>query len=724
MTHIGILASTAAGAIVVLFLVGLLRFGLSLLAKRGAEQNGRSVEIIDALRTEKQRLKDARRDLEAAAFAEKRMERELRAIEVSSDEGATGDAATGDAAAEEKRKAAEANRARDEAVEWHAQCRQQYERVVEDLDSASRQTRLVWRTVKQEVVRITRTEEESLQHRISLKKAERKGFLSGMKSAKKLLKDQLRNLSAERQILITGGATLAVILGEVLYYGHFNTNVFDYYSGYSVSGVVEAAYLVVMAVVSVVMTYVLIHVIVRAVVLTQLAWIVMSGGALLAGLRLRVPVMHSFFFVFGVSLKLVRAVLSRARAVVRETSRFEEVVKQQEVGKAEESGRDSASRLFGLVRGGAVVLSILTVAAVVMLLEPRYRAHGICVGGVGGVRLVVDPPLRAATDFVRVGAVGSYVFASPWAQYQASRANGESVATRSSSVVGYAFGYLWSLVTQRFLFVVTGEVAADFECALEVVAVPQNRVLCIDDGSRASEEPVCASPTGSARGDRGGAGQGGVGGNESRGGAGQGGVGGNESRGESGQPGVGGNGGGREPVSRPVPVTDSSEEHRFRVFHLRNAVLRGTERGAGIWILGEGREHLEALRAALAACATEDGVLGVEVRGYASSAPFSERGAGGERRAADSDELNLGVANMRARAVREILQGGTGKLEVTAHEWGSFGEMTAARGFRDRKVENEPSDREYLNRSVDIVVRNIGECAVAREGEVARAADE
>ena len=91
-------------------------------------------------------------------------------------------------------------------------------------------------------------------------------------------------------------------------------------------------------------------------------------------------------------------------------------------------------------------------------------------------------------------------------------------------------------------------------------------------------------------------------------------------------------------------------------------------------------------------------------------APFNERTAGGLTRAQDSDERNLNVANQRAAAAADVLRAGDSNLEVTEVVWESFGEMTARR-FRDRDEEDLPSDREYLNRSVDVVVQNISGCA-------------
>ena len=107
-------------------------------------------------------------------------------------------------------------------------------------------------------------------------------------------------------------------------------------------------------------------------------------------------------------------------------------------------------------------------------------------------------------------------------------------------------------------------------------------------------------------------------------------------------------------------------------------MLEGEHRGVGISVEGEQRQHLEALREALSACAAGGERLAVEVRGYASSAPFNERTAGGLTRAQNSDERNLNVANQRAAAAADVLRAGDSNLEVTEVVWESFGEMTAA----------------------------------------------
>ena len=150
--------------------------------------------------------------------------------------------------------------------------------------------------------------------------------------------------------------------------------------------------------------------------------------------------------------------------------------------------------------------------------------------------------------------------------------------------------------------------------------------------------------------------------------------------------------------------------HVFRVFHLRNAVLAGDAEGEGIRIEGDQRRRLEALRNALAACATGNEGPSVEVRGFASSAPFMD----GEVVAEDSNALNLRAANARAASVADVLEAGESRLKVQRRVWASFDEMEEARSFRDLdESDGRVPDREYLNRSVEIRVADMDGCAVA-----------
>jgi hypothetical protein len=158
---------------------------------------------------------------------------------------------------------------------------------------------------------------------------------------------------------------------------------------------------------------------------------------------------------------------------------------------------------------------------------------------------------------------------------------------------------------------------------------------------------------------------------------------------------------------RPSP---SESYHVFRIFHLDNAVLNGRDRGVGIRIEEQQKRELAALREALAACSADDGALLVQVRGYASSAPFMVDSVIAD----NSDEMNLQVANERAEAIVQILKADKSSLNVESAPWKTFSEMVDARSFNDHEGDGRSSMREFLNRRVEIVVPDIGECVAQR----------
>lgn len=150
-----------------------------------------------------------------------------------------------------------------------------------------------------------------------------------------------------------------------------------------------------------------------------------------------------------------------------------------------------------------------------------------------------------------------------------------------------------------------------------------------------------------------------------------------------------------------------------RVFHRENGVLAGPREGAGILVDEERRGRLETLAVALAACARGGAGLAVTVRGFASSAPFRDEN-GDEL--ARSNALNLKVANRRAAEIANILASAAPSLTVSTVDWKSFGDMARAR-LRDREQPGQRiPDREFLNRSAEIIVPDLGGCAVPAGG--------
>ena len=146
-----------------------------------------------------------------------------------------------------------------------------------------------------------------------------------------------------------------------------------------------------------------------------------------------------------------------------------------------------------------------------------------------------------------------------------------------------------------------------------------------------------------------------------------------------------------------------------RVFHRENGVLAGPREGAGIRVDEERRGRLETLALALAACAPGGSGLAVTVRGFASSAPFKDENGDELTR---SDALNLKVANLRAAEIAKILASAAPSLTVSTLDWTSFGDMARARlGDREQPGQRTP-DREFLNRSAEVIVPDLGGCTV------------
>ena len=97
------------------------------------------------------------------------------------------------------------------------------------------------------------------------------------------------------------------------------------------------------------------------------------------------------------------------------------------------------------------------------------------------------------------------------------------------------------------------------------------------------------------------------------------------------------------------------------------------------------------------------------VTGYSSTAEFQvETPAGDRQPLAESNELNLATANLRAEVVAARLQ--QAGFVATSTEWKSFDDLQ--RPYLD---DSRPSDdQQALNRSVFIEVRDAGACDIGR----------
>ena len=643
---------------------------------------------------------------------------------------------------------------RDLRKEAHREVESKHAAAKRDAVQKNEEASSIQRKVRCDALTIAEREETHAVQQVRLKQAVLEGFKSGMTDEAKEVKKQLLRIAGPWQIIITVTAAAVVLAGEMLYYAHFDTNVFDHYSMNSLSAVVDAVYIVTVAAISVVVTYLLVHVIVRGGVWGINCWISTRGAFRVGAARARTVVLRIFFATFGRLAGLLQYVLRKALENGDADYKVPEAREEEDFWRdkrtEEERGKTAALISFERVRAAAMTLSIMAVAGFVMLFEPRYRAHTICTG-TRSIGIVVEPALGKRSEFIRIGSMGGYVFAMPPIEFVGPVApkNERTPPNRREknlkTVIRDGYRQVRAALVRRAQFLTSQHLVGGIPCPVDVVAVPQNRVLCVHDRLVANGFDVCvpaaegpdetigaadaagagttpagngAEPTDERQDGTSSAGEPS---SRTRASAGEGA---GRTRGDPGQAGETVLNGGR-PERSSAAAGQSSPRMRgggpespevFRVLYLRNGVLEGENRGVGIEVRGQERLHLHALRDALAACAAEEENLTMEVRGFASSAPFNERTVNGLRRVQDSDSRNLDVANQRAVAVAEILAADGSGLDIETMAWKSFDAMRSAIKFKDRDEDDVPTDREYLNRSVEISLENLGECAVTGSG--------
>lgn len=131
-----------------------------------------------------------------------------------------------------------------------------------------------------------------------------------------------------------------------------------------------------------------------------------------------------------------------------------------------------------------------------------------------------------------------------------------------------------------------------------------------------------------------------------------------------------------------------------------------------VWFDGTDK-FMDQLAQGLNSCAISGRTVKVEIKGFASSADFK---ANNGQECANSNDLNVAIANLRATTVRnEMIRalGGSSGVAVTAKQWrnSEFSAMRDEALFNDRDANNQPvPGRGDLTRRADIVVTDVGDC--------------
>ncbi len=129
----------------------------------------------------------------------------------------------------------------------------------------------------------------------------------------------------------------------------------------------------------------------------------------------------------------------------------------------------------------------------------------------------------------------------------------------------------------------------------------------------------------------------------------------------------------------------------------------------GIQLTPHDKQHLKSLIKAFTPCAARFPVR-LTVAGHSSSASFVD--TNGNPLPA-TDQLNLQVANLRANVVVEYLTKASADFEVGWERWPTYKAMV--RPYLDNpKFFGGDRDREALNRSVFIHLRDAGGCDIRR----------
>ena len=140
-----------------------------------------------------------------------------------------------------------------------------------------------------------------------------------------------------------------------------------------------------------------------------------------------------------------------------------------------------------------------------------------------------------------------------------------------------------------------------------------------------------------------------------------------------------------------------------------NEARQITAESVGVRLAPRHERRLDLLESAFRPCRRDGEDVAFAVTGYSSTAEFhAETPAGDRRPLAESNELNLATANLRAKVVAVRLQ--QAGFEATPTEWKSF--KALQRPYLDASPPGD--DQQALNRSVFIDVRDAGACDIGK----------
>ena len=140
-----------------------------------------------------------------------------------------------------------------------------------------------------------------------------------------------------------------------------------------------------------------------------------------------------------------------------------------------------------------------------------------------------------------------------------------------------------------------------------------------------------------------------------------------------------------------------------------NEARQITAESVGVRLAPRHERRLDLLESAFRPCRRDGEGVAFAVTGYSSTAEFQvETPAGDRRPLAESNELNLATANLRAKVVAIRLQ--QAGFEATPTEWKSFEALQ--RPYLDDSPPGD--DQQALNRSVFIEVRDAGACDIGK----------
>ena len=361
--------------------------------------------------------------------------------------------------------------------------RDKYEGARDDLDRARVDAKRAGRLVVEAIGRITEAQHQILRDKIQELNGGLWSFLIDDvgKDAPVRLVNNLKGISTHWQS-ITVMAALIVLARDGWFYWHFDFNVFDYYTAYSVSDIVMAAFMAVLAILLFMMIYA-IAIPILGVITTAVVLVVWTAGWLRrgyfacrkAGRDLLAPLLPRWT---GLAAYLLHRAASVGPRAIRPPG-----ATTVTTTPASADPKSRSSRLAWLDVAVFVTAAVATVF--VLLFESQYQAHAICTGK-SSIGIVVDPPLADIDNFTRIGSVGSLLFAIPpgsFDEYYDSHTGGHEQSMLDP----------WNdLVSGRLAFLGDHEAWTSLACPRDVVVVPQNRVLCMHDRLRDNE--VCKPP--------------------------------------------------------------------------------------------------------------------------------------------------------------------------------------------------------------------------------------